>query len=261
MRGVLVAAVMLLCTPAWAGGDEVVLTDAKGHYIVYDAEDLAREEGGNRAFVYVGDRKGLFRYAVRRRTRDSTSGYSRLELPTKPFGYGEIDLNATPLTLTCPDGEARTLLRVSGKDRDKVLKLKRAEHERYPWDFWALGRDLEAHYYYVEKSTRQVSNYRLYVGERAKMKRQKLIRIADDHEGQLLVTRTGTLQLDPRVAGFDPNPNYRSNEVLAHWRPKKGAPEPLTILPQYKGNTSHLAYDELGIHLGVAFGDPCSLFR
>jgi len=260
VRWFLVAAVAFLCAPSWADEGEAVLTDGKGHYIVYAPAEMVGLLD-HRLGVYVGDKGGLFRYEATREDRDDNKEYREFQVISNAGGGGTVDLRSRPITLSCRNRKPVSLLPVSGADREKILRVKRYEHNRYPWSFWALGRDLDALYYYVEKSTTQSSNFRFYVGERAKMKRQKVIRVADDHEGELLVTPAGTLELSKTVAGYDPGPSYQPAAPVAYWRPKKGPAKPLTILAFNKGNTSSLVYDELGIHLGVVFGDPCSLFH
>ena len=119
-------------------------------------------------------------------------------------------------------------------------KLSPPAHQREPY---ALARDRRGVYYYVDRgATPQTRrDYRVYIGRRGNVRRQKMKDVISDSEGEVFSTRTGKLRL---VVG-------KSNALWIRGRRKT----PLLWVP-VRANYN-MIYNELGAYLGVKLGVPC----
>lgn len=118
-----------------------------------------------------------------------------------------------------------------------------APHQRRPH---ALARDRRGVYYYVDRGLGRArsEDYRVYVGKRGRMTRQKMVDVVSDSEGEIFQTKRGKLRLI-----------FGKREAL--WITKRRAVK-LTQVPVKKN--LKMIYTELGVYLGKRLGTPCDDF-
>ena len=132
---------------------------------------------------------------------------------------------------------------LTGARKEAVLDgatYKPTPFQRRPY---ALARDRRGVYYFVDRGAdeKNTRDFRVYIGHRGKLRRQKMKDIVFDSEGAIFSTRRGQLRLvlgkgDARwIAG-------RKKRTL-QWIP-------------VAENTA-LIYNELGVYLGAELGVPC----
>jgi len=110
-------------------------------------------------------------------------------------------------------------------------------------DAFALGRDGTTYYYVDSEFADAPKDFRLYIGKRGAMKRQKIKDTAGDQGGHVFTTALGKLEVTTKGA--------------LTWQ-VKGKPLALTAVP-IDPNLS-LVYSDLGVY-GTKFGLPCDDFQ
>ena len=151
---------------------------------------------------------------------------------------------------------ARCRLRCGG-DKEKELKLATAPAAREIFEKakfartalgripHALARDARGTYYYVDRSAkRDIKDYRVFIGRRGKLARQKMVDVVDDSEGQVFETSRGKLRL---IVGKG------SGQWVERKRSRK-----LLLVP-IKNNLP-LIHRELGVYWGKRLNTPCDDF-
>lgn len=110
----------------------------------------------------------------------------------------------------------------------------------------ALARDKRGVYYYVDRSSLkgQAKDFRVYVGKRGKLRRQKMVDVVSDSEGEIFATKRGKLRL---FVG--------KSEAL--WIVKRRKKK-LTRVPI--ADNLPMIYKELGVYWGKKLYTPCDHF-
>lgn len=142
-------------------------------------------------------------------------------------------------------GDRKTELRLADKnEKATVLKksiFKPALKVRQPY---ALARNRKGIYFFVDRGADNRKDFRVYVGRRGNLKRQKMKDVVSDSEGEIFSTRKGDLRL---IVGKD----------HALWI-AKGKKDTLQQIPVHKN--LNLIYNKLGVYLGQDYGTPCDIF-
>jgi hypothetical protein len=237
-----------------------VYRDGQGHYVIAVIAPKERFKEVTRYFFY-GDGKVFYRQRAPSASRNG-----------ERFGVGVFDPRVTFLarshfsytedegTLRCEDRKTRFTALGAAKTRALLKKAKlydiywrRTSH--------ALARDDEGRYYFVDRlrsvdeSFTGYRGYRLFVGVRGKMKRQKLKDAINDPAGELFITNAGKLRL---VA--DPKHPLTKKTIKAFWitgKGKKKSKEELTVIPANSLKTRITIYRHLGVYQGQRLHKPC----
>jgi hypothetical protein len=145
---------------------------------------------------------------------------------------------------------------------DKALALvKRAKFLDVYWVRrpHALARDENGVYYYVDRLggadsiTGAYRGFRIYVGERGKMKRLRMRNVVSDEKGEIFITEDGNLKLV-----LDVTPSKKTLSAAAWIAKKKRA----DLVPLRVGffRTRTMIYRELGVYAGLRLHRPCDDF-
>ncbi len=231
----------------WESKTEICADRARRHFVVLGPKESARygglSYGQGRVMRRVPTSHGLspewffdpmnFRKTNRAEFRGyDLRYYSRLDVAPKQdrctlhCGHREIPLQRLP------EAERGTLLR--------GLRFVERPKPRQPH---ALARSKRGVYYYVDRGPddTRARDFRLYIGKKGRLIRQKMKDIVSDSEGEVFSSRRGALRL---VLG------KRSAEWI-----KRGRKRKLLWIPIHRN--LGLIYSELGVYLGQTMGVPC----
>lgn len=217
----------------------VVLTDGKKHQvaIVPFAEDSF-------AGFFYGDGASFWQQrvfgggSVGHESFDKVFWDPRAHAPYQ----ASLQLRDGKYTMTCqerktelkpvPEAEAKALL-----DDAKFYK------PRWKRQAYALARDNTGRYYFVDRAREPEGNknFRLFVGQKGRMKAQKMTNVVSDSAGDIFATRTGELRLI-------------LNQGESLWQ-ERGKQTRLVSLPVEDNHV--MIYSELGVYTGEKLGTPC----
>lgn len=236
--------------------DLVVFTDNKGHYIASRVQPVKPAEA--RGHIYYGDGKVFYQQYT------SSIGGSReyfnaaISEPRVLFGaMSSYTVRDGQATFTCED--RKTTLTPLPLDKGRAM-LKKAKIYS---DYWtrtphALARDDEGRYYYVDRLARKDDNplgslrgYRVFVGERGKLKLLKMKNMVSDVRGEVFITREGKLRLILTNSKSHPKPEK------AQWLEGKTRQTELVIVPIENPRTRVMIFRELGVYQGLRLHKPC----
>lgn len=220
-----------------------VLTDGHDHYIAVG--EPGTDTWGT---LYYGDGKTFYDVYVRGSSSDSGRGMWDLI-----FVDGRYHISQTGVTRHVKDGQEVVTVQC-GKmktpmepvtDTKRKSILEKASFERSPHDYYpySLSRDDKGTYYYVERGRwpDNKKSFRVFIGQRGKMKQAKLTNVVNDSEGSIFATTSGTLRL------------VLHNEE--HWWIEEDDREKLVIVPTDQNR--ELIYNDLGVYMGLRMGTPC----
>src|SRR5262245_6596900 len=137
----------------------------------------------------------------------------------------------------------------------KKALLDKAAYEPSPHTRAAhrLARDNTGRYFYVDKGNTPETekSFRLFVGQKGRLKLQKMMNVVADSQGEIFTTKSGSLR-------------YVSDRTAPPIWMEKGKKLTLTVVP-IEGSDEHgepvnnyqLIYNELGVYLGEKLGNPC----
>jgi hypothetical protein len=223
-----------------------------GEHLAVVAPHFARKKGlsvgEGRDLIYVGSHRGLLgthfyepRYRYKKplsfpgkRSNQDWAYISTLRIDRK---RGACSLHcgkqSKRLVLVGDDEKAKILANARYKPRPDIRKPHR------------LARDQRGTYYFVDRSAlRGKKDFRVYVGQRGKLTRQKMIDVVVDSEGEVFATKRGKLRL---LLG-------KKEALWIRGRRKKR----LMQVPIDKNMA--LIYKELGVYWGKRLYTPCDHF-
>jgi len=234
-----------------------LLSDAKGHFLAFDAG-----AGYRGPVFYSGDGKAFFLL------RSSGGGASKdtfnvslwdPRIDWKINGYASFDWRDGKYLVSCPP-KTTELKPVADDEAKKVLAgatLYQPKWQRRPHK---LARDDKGTYYFVDCARDETGrasgcerDWRLYVGQRGKLKLQQMTNIVHDTEGEIFATPNGEL----RLVLTDPQPvpaGVQRKDQGLKWVAGKVA-NPLINVPVEENG--RLIYTELGIYDRERLGTPC----
>jgi hypothetical protein len=161
------------------------------------------------------------------------------------YSHVEPDLEHGTCKLSCGTRETDlTLL----KGEEKAALLARAAFEPSPHgrEPYALARDKQANYYYVDRGATQetAKDFRLYRGRRGGLRQLSMRDVATDSEGEVFESAGGKLRLF-------------LGRAEAEWV-EQGKTKTLLRLPL--AENYGLVYNELGVYMAQRLGVPCDDF-
>lgn len=226
----------------------VVLMSDTGHYVAIEPKWEQGKTGSSfgrypisNEHIYFGDEKTMYRQRRHTYSFDNERKYSvRLWDPRE---NADLDFKNGKWTLSC--GKRKTELSdITGQSEANAL-LDKATFRKPRWKraAYALARDDRARYYYVDRLQDEYggAGFRVFVGPKGKLKKQKMVDIARDSEGDIFATKKGSLRL------------VVSKRESA-WISGKSKTD-LTYVPVARNMA--LIYGELGVYQSEELGVPC----
>lgn len=217
-----------------------VLTDGDGHYIAY-----APSADGWDNHLFYGTDDELVQVPVVGWSRDRGRHTFNITFIDYRFYHREIDFardDDGAYRVRC--GKSETVLEPVDDRKSKKL-LKKAEFHRNPfqWRAFALARNDEGTYFYVDRGRFDDNNklFRVFIGPKGQLENMKLTNLVHDSEGAIFATTTGTLRLVLNKGEY--------------WWVSGDKKQRLTIVPIDKNQK--LIYRDLGVYVGQRFGTPC----
>ena len=116
-------------------------------------------------------------------------------------GTGKLAVRDGAVVLDCRlKGDSRTLTAVTGEDATALLKHVKLAPPMWQRQAYLLARDDDGIYYYVDRVLDEFggNGYRVYVGEKGKMKEAAVTTAATDTAGDLFVTKLGKLKRETK---------------------------------------------------------------
>ena len=235
-----------------------LVTDGKGHYLAFDPAGSFRGP-----MFYSGDAKTfhLLRSSGGGASSDTFSASLwDPRIDWKINGTASFDWKEGKYSVNCPP-KTTDLKPVAADETKKILggaTLLQPKWTRRPHK---LARDDQGNYYFVDCARDDNSrggacerDWRLYVGQRGKMKLQQMTNIVHDTEGEIFATKSGELRLvltDEASAGENP---VQRKDLGLKWVAGKVA-NPLINVPV--DVNARMIYTELGIYDRERLGTPC----
>jgi hypothetical protein len=217
--------------------DKLVLaTDGKQHYLaVVPFGDMSSP-------TYYGDGKTFWKQRIFGGGSSGKESFSRTFWDPRGARYSQVSYKDGRYIISCDEREVE-LKPVPDAERDTIVAGARFFPPRWKHRAYALARDNEGKYYYVDRlrEPEQNRSFRLFVGPRGNMKQQKMINVVSDSEGDIFATKSGSLRLI-----------LDKKETLWVQGKKK---TPLVSLPIDKNHV--LIHTDLGPYTGQRLGTPC----
>lgn len=233
-----------------------LLTDGKAHYLAFDAS------GGFRGPMFYGDGKTF--YLLR-----SSGGGSSADTFSASLWDPRIDwkINGTAsfnwkegkYSVSCPP-KTTELSVVPADEAKKIMDAATLYQSKWQRRPHKLARDDTGNYYFVdcarddtERAGGCERDWRLYVGQRGKMKLQQMTNIVHDTEGEIFATKTGELRLvlsDEQKSG---DGVLRKDQAMK-WVAGKVSSPLINVPVDVNGR---MIYTELGIYDRERLGTPC----
>lgn len=232
-----------------------VVTDGKGHYLAFDPTAY-------RAPIFYGDAKVMYLLRSSGGGKSGDAFYQSLWDPRIDRGLNgtaTFEWKEENYIVQCPP--KKTALQMLSIDEGKKI-LDAAELRQSKWLRRAhkLARDDKGSYYFVDcarddnaRGAGCARDWRLYLGQRGKMKLQQMTNIVHDTEGEIFATKSGELRLvlteDEKSGNLAPR-----RDVGLRWITGKVV-SPLVNVPVEMN--ARLIYTELGIYDRERLGTPC----
>jgi hypothetical protein len=214
----------------------VVVSDGKQHFMaLVPCGDMSSP-------TYYGDGKTFWAQRVFGGGSSGTESFNRAFWDPRSNRSAQVSFKDGKYTVSCDDRESE-LKPVADTERDAILAAARFFPARWKYRAYALARDNEGKYYYVDRlrEPERSLSFRLFVGARGSMKQQKMINVVSDSEGDIFATKSGSLRLV-----------LDKHETAWIQGKKKTA---LVSLPVEQNHT--LIYNDLGAYTGQRLGTPC----
>lgn len=213
----------------------VVLSDGQGHFMVVKP-NLKGEK-----HLYYGDGKTFHAQRVWSGSSDGArKRFSQTYWAPRANG-SSIELKDGVWRVTC-DKRVTVLSELPPKETRRMLDSATFHAPLWRHRAYAMARDRRGTYYYVDRLQDRYGGrgFRLWVGQRGAMKRQKMINIVSDSEGDIFATKSGDLRLI-------------LDRKDATWVRGKRETR-LTYVPPARN--AFMIYAELGVYTG-RLGTPC----
>lgn len=215
-----------------------VLTDGHKHYVVIIPFGDVYEH------FYYGDGKTFYQQRVIGGGSSGTESFDRVFWdPRINAGYQRsIGFRDNKYSLQC-DKRITALTPVADGEAAKILSAAKFMKPRWKFRAYALARDEEGNYYYVDRvrEPEEAKSFRLYVGPKGSLKLMKMTNVVSDSEGDMFATKTGQLRL---ILG-------KQESTWVH----AGAHKKLLLVPVE--DNAAMIYSELGVYTGQPLGTPC----
>jgi hypothetical protein len=217
-----------------------ILDDGKGHYLAVVPTSVEVED-----HLYYGDGRTFYAQRVLGWSGEERSGEASFvfwEPRVSRPALAQLELRDQRYLLTC--AERKTELKLLPATETATL-LERAvfAKPRWPRRAYALARDNNGRYYYVDRlrEPEDNKNFRLFAGPKGNMKQLRMTNVVSDSEGDIFATKTGSLRLI-----------LNKNESV--WVKGK-TQQKLISLPLDDNHV--LIYSDLGVYTGQPLGTPC----
>ncbi len=229
-----------------------VITDGDGRYIAIHVSDSMAT-----SFVFYGSKTVLVQQyikkvaGVRKRNKNNSKIFSaRVWDPRRD---ATVENDKERWSLTC-DSSKEPWSELSGADRKKFLRTAKWKPQPVRHEAYALGRDDFGNYYYVDRIRGTKKGFRLFRGRPGRLKKLRLVDALTDSEGDLFVSKAGSLRL-----AIDPN-DTRKQRNAVEWIERKKGKVARTIVRKVPvfGNLT-MIYTKLGVYPDV-LGTPCDNF-
>ena len=214
----------------------IVLTDGSGHYV--SVQPFAGLDG----WLFAGDGKSLY---LQRVFGGGSKGNTEFEVAfweprARIPGEASLEFRDGKYTLTCGKNKI-TLKKLSPRETKKLLggaKLYDVRWRRYAY---ALARDDEGNYFYVDHAREPEDNtdFNVFVGHQGHLSGETADVLAHDDSGDIFRIGTGKLKVT------------RSE---AEWITSAGKTK-LTFLPVE--DHARFVYSQLGAYADQPLGTPC----
>jgi hypothetical protein len=231
------------------------VTDGNGHYLVYEKEQPYGQP------LFYGDGKSFYRQRVQGGGASGTESFSVSLIDQRVVGLGSssgasFDMKDSGGIFSVTCGKKETALKAVPKaDLEKLLGGAQFFESLWTRRVERLLRDDTGTYYFVDRLRTEDDtdrrDFRLYVGQRGKMKQLPLKDVVDDTEGMIFSTKDGVLRL---VASRDDGKTKKNAELK--WVANKKE-LPLLEVPTDDFRNIRLIYRELGVYDGARLGSPC----
>jgi hypothetical protein len=253
--------------PPWGKGESAgeqatlektaVCTDGKSHYVVIAPHERQLRQ------LYYGDGKTLTRvplppwvltgenfFEPRFFARTKNSSFRGLDM--RSFASVDYDAEKSACSVSC--GERKTDLKILDPEAKKTVLLKAAYGPslltRVPH---RLARDTSGRYFYIDRGNTPETekSFRLFVGQKGRMKLQKMTNVVADSEGEVFATKSGSLRYvtDRKLPPIWIEKGKKTTLIAVPIEGTSEAGEPV--------NNYQLIYNELGVYLGQRLGNPC----
>jgi hypothetical protein len=227
-----------------------VCTDkSKQHMVLVGPADtpfggLAYGDGKKfyRVPVPAGLGEGWF-FDPRQRNEKHSEDFRGYDL--RVYSYVKPDVEHGTCKLVCGAREAELSL-LRGPEKSELLARAACEPSPHGREPYALARDKQANYYYVDRGVtpETAKDFRLYRGRRGGLRQLSMRDVVSDSEGEVFESTGGRLRLFLARAE-------------AEWVEQSKA-RPLLRLPL--AENFGLIYNELGVYMGQRLGVPCDDF-
>lgn len=214
----------------------IVLADGEGRYLAtipFDRDDA----------LFSGDAKALYKQRLHGGGSEGTIAFSKSfwEPRARYPAAASLDFRNGKYTLTCGE-KATELKRLSAAETKKFLARAKLYDVRWQRKAYALARDDEGTYFYVDQARQPEDNadFTLYVGNQGQLVGSVPDVLVHDNSGDILRAAGGKLKLS------------RAGE--AEWIAGPGRTR-LQHLPVE--DNVRLIYLQLGAYQGLPLGTPC----
>jgi hypothetical protein len=213
----------------------IVITDGKQHF-------MAMVPFKTDAPTFYGDGKIFWTQRIFGYSSSGTESFNRSFWDPRGAQVSFVNFKDGKYTVSCNEREIDLKL-VPDAERETILSGARFFPPRWKHKAYALARDNEGKYYYVDRlrEPEQSRSFRLFVGPRGNMKLQKMINVVSDSEGDIFATKSGSLRL------------ILDKKETTWIQGKKKTP--LVSLPIDKNFV--LIHTDLGPYTGERLGTPC----
>ncbi len=222
-----------------------VYVDARGRVLAHLADFKKADDPATLySFSYFGDKTTL-RVMFGQRQSDDLQIWD-------PRVMASFTFKGNQAIAHCGDSEAATFTELPAAETRRLLGKVTFKPALWNRAGYLFARDDGTTYIFVDRARdpEQNTEYKLFVGKRGAMKEQRILDMAADEVGDVLVTAAGTLRttlvLRNRVRTID----------TATWTPAKAkqpSPTPLIMVPL----GSKMIFGDLGVYTGKPLGTPC----
>lgn len=214
-----------------------VYGDGKGHFIALEPFGDTWEH-----FYYSGDGQSFYLQRVRGGGRSGNESFDRTFWEPRSTGSSSFSLRDGVFTLTC-DPRKTEFKPLDDAEAGRLLDTAKFNKVRWKRQAYALARDNTGKYYYVDRMREPEGNksFRLFAGQKGRMKLQKMTNVVSDSAGDIFATKSGELRLV-------------MNKGETFWQAGKKQLK-LIWLPIEDNHV--MIYSELGVYTGEKLGTPC----
>jgi hypothetical protein len=214
----------------------IVLGDGKQHFVaVVPFGDVFGQ-------LFYGDGKTFWSQRVIGGGSSGTESFNRVFWEPRSNHTASLDFGNGKYVVHCDERQAE-LKPVADTEQAAILDAAHFFGARWKHQAYALARDTQGKYYYVDKQREpeQSRAFRLFIGTRGNLKPQKMINVVSDSEGDIFATKSGSLRL-----------------VLDKHETSWVAGKKKTQLISLPLDQNHaLIYTDLGAYTGQRLGTPC----